>query len=231
VAETNFRWTGRLVFGIVIITLGVLFTLDNLDLIHSGDILRWWPLALIAVGIAKVAGVGTTHRPLFGVILGLVGVWWLLHNLGYVELEPWDVWPVFLIAIGIGIVVRSTQSQARQISGEPDARISAFAFMSGSERKVSSQEFQGGDITAVMGGHVIDMRQAKPAGGTCVLDFFVWWGGVELYIPEDWRVSLDGIAIMGAFEDTTRAPGAEAKGTLILKGLVVMGGVEVKNKR
>jgi hypothetical protein len=34
---------------------------------------------------------------------------------------------------------------------------------------------------------------------------------------------------MGGVEDMTRAPAGEARGHLILKGLVLMGGVEVKN--
>ncbi len=228
----RFRWTGRLIFGLVIITLGVLFTLDNLDLIQSGDILLWWPLALVAVGVAKTIGAGTVQKPVFGIILGLVGIWWLLSNLGYVEIEPWDVWPVFLIAAGIMIVIRSTRAHVPQEGSlEPDSRISAFAFMSGTERKISSQEFQGGDVTAIMGGHDLDLRQAKPAGGTCVIDLLVWWGGVDLLVPDDWKVTTDGLAIMGAIEDSTRAPSGEARGHLILRGLVVMGGVEVKNKK
>lgn len=229
--ETRFRWTGRLVFGLVIITLGVLFTLDNLDLIESGEILRWWPVALIVAGLAKVFGLGTPTRPGFGAIISLVGAWWLLHNLGMVDFEPWDFWPVFLIVIGVAIVMRATGVGARSPDARSDARISAFAFMSGSEQKISSQDFQGGDVTAIMGGHDIDLRQARPAGGTCVLDLFVWWGGVDIYVPDDWKVSVDGLAVMGAIEDSTRAPGGEARGHLILKGLVVMGGVEVKNKK
>ena len=229
----QFRWTGRLIFGLVIITLGVLFTLDNLDLIDSGDILRWWPVALVVVGIAKITGIGTNQKPVLGIILSLVGTWWTVHNLGYIDIEPWDIWPVFLIAVGAMIVFRSMKSQqsAPESSLEPDKRISAFAYMSGSERKIMSQEFTGGDVTAIMGGHDIDLRNAKPENGTCVIDLLVWWGGVDLFVPDDWKVSSDGLAIMGAIEDSTRAPSGEARGHLILRGLVVMGGVEIKNKK
>ena len=103
--------------------------------------------------------------------------------------------------------------------------------MSGTERKIVSQEFTGGDVTAIMGGHDIDLRSAKAANGTCVIDLLVWWGGVDFLVPDDWKVSAEGLAIMGAIEDSTRAPSGEARGHLILRGLVVMGGVEVKNKK
>jgi hypothetical protein len=35
---------------IVIIALGVIFLLDTMNLVHFEDIVRWWPLALIALG-------------------------------------------------------------------------------------------------------------------------------------------------------------------------------------
>jgi hypothetical protein len=230
--DDRFRWTGRLFFGLVVIALGILFTLDNLDLIESGDILRWWPALLIVVGFAKILGVGTLPRPVFGGFVALLGTWWLLNNLDIIDLEPWDLWPVFLIGIGIAIVIRATRTSIPAVAGgDPDTRMSAFALWSGSTRRITSQEFQGGDVTAIMGGHEIDLRESRPAGGTCVIDLFVWWGGVDITVPDDWRVSVEGLALMGAIEDSTRGSGGEVRGHLILKGLVVMGGVEVKNKK
>jgi hypothetical protein len=207
-----------------------LFTLDNLGLLDSGDILRAWPLFLIGYGMMRLTGFGARHNLPAGIIFTGIGSWILLHNFGLIDLDPWDLWPVLLILIGVSMVTGSL-ARARATVNDPQAgaTLSAFALMSGTERKVASQEFRGGDVTAIMGGHVIDLRPAKLPEGSAVIDLLVWWGGVDILVPHDWVVSSEALPIMGAVEDNTQAPTGPVSGRLILKGMVVMGGVEVKN--
>ena len=80
-----------------------------------------------------------------------------------------------------------------------------------------------------MGGHDIDLRGAGIAGDAAVIDLFVIWGGVEIKVPPDWKVSCEALPIMGGVDDRSKAPAGEARGHLVLKGLIVMGGVEIKN--
>ncbi|MBI5709398.1 MAG: hypothetical protein HZC42_03715 [Candidatus Eisenbacteria bacterium] len=226
--------TGRLIFGLFVIVMGVLFTLDNLGLADAGEILRWWPLALIAYGVARLSGFCCRQSAVPGALFTLVGAWLLLHSLGYVRLGFGDLWPLVLVGLGAamvgGALRRSRIAAAGGVPGEDiSSTLSAFALWSGSVRKVVSQEFRGGDVTAVMGGHEIDLRAAKMPAGSAVIDLLVWWGGVEIRVPEDWRVSNEAFPFMGGIEDATKAPAGEVRGTLVLKGLIVMGGVEVKN--
>ena len=44
--------TPQAVLGVIIALLGVIFTLDNLGLANADVALRYWPLALVAVGVA-----------------------------------------------------------------------------------------------------------------------------------------------------------------------------------
>ncbi len=226
--------TGRLVLGLVVIVMGVLFTLDNLGMADAGEILRWWPLALIAYGVTRLTGFCCRQIIVTGALFTLVGVWLLLHSLGYVRLGFWDLWPLLLVGLGAsmvgGALRRSRTAAAGGVPGEEvSSTLSAFALWSGSVRKVVSQDFRGGDVTAVMGGHEIDLRAAKMPAGSAVVDLLVWWGGVDIRVPEDWRVSNEAFPFMGGIEDATKAPTGEVRGTLVLKGLIVMGGVEVKN--
>jgi hypothetical protein len=224
------RITGRLFLGLAIIALGVLFTLDNLGLAHAGAVLRWWPLLLLVYGLVRLSGFCCRRNLVVGGLFTLVGAWLLLHALGLVEQSLWDLWPVFLIALGVSMVLRAMSRQRGVGPGEDtSSSLNAFAFWSGIERKVVTQDFRGGDVTAVMGGHDLDLRPARIASGPAVIDLFVWWGGVDIRVPQDWKVSCEALPIMAGIEDQTRPPAGEAKGHLILKGLVVMGGVEVKN--
>jgi hypothetical protein len=57
------------------------------------------------------------------------------------------------------------------------------------------------------------------------------WGGIEIYVPRDWHVTVSGFPLLGGFEDKTYQQPGEASGHLVVKGMAVMGGVEVKNEK
>jgi hypothetical protein len=80
----------------------------------------------------------------------------------------------------------------------------------------------------VMGGTELDFRDAvfPPEGVT--IQIFCFMGGVEITVPPHVTVNVDGFAVMGAFEDKSRSPGAGAKPQLKVRGFCLMGGVEVR---
>jgi hypothetical protein len=57
---------------------------------------------------------------------------------------------------------------------------------------------------------------------------FVWAGGVEIFVPEGWAIVSKVVPIMAGFEDQTKASPEYTK-RLVIRGLILMGGVEVKN--
>jgi predicted membrane protein len=228
--ESRRRATGRLIFGLVVIWLGVLFLLQELTNFDADVILRWWPVALIAYGLMRLTGTWSRQQVTAGAIFTLLGLWMLLRSLGIMPVGIGDLWPVVLIAIGALMVSGGMRrSRAPTSSGDSTNTVSAFAFWSGVDRRVVTTDFQGGDLTAFMGGHDIDLRAAKMNGQSATIDLLVVMGGVDLRVPDDWAVSVEAMPIMGAVEDRSRPPAGEVKGRLILKGFVMMGGVEVKN--
>jgi hypothetical protein len=218
----------------VVIGLGVLFTLDNLDLLRAGDILRWWPTLLIAFGVARLTGFCCGRNLTVGLIATGVGTVMLLHMLGAIDVDVWDLWPAVFILFGLGMV-RSAMQRRREAEGraapgaDPSATFSTFAFWGAIERKVTSASFRGGDATAIMGGAEIDLRSARMEAGHAVVDATVLWGGVELFVPADWRVTIEAVPLLAGIEDSTQAPVGEARGHLVVRGVVMMGGLEVKN--
>lgn len=225
------RITGRVIFGLVVMFLGILWTLDNLDLVESEPILEWWPVVIMAVGLAKLFGVGTSRHVPWGIVFTAVGFLLLANNVGVIVPRIWHLWPLALVFVGIALISRSMSP--RPLAGAPaddrSAVIHSFAMWSGATRKVTSQGFQGGDVTAVMGGVELDLRGAHTAPGGAVLDVFIWWGGIDLTVPENMRVLNEATVLMGGIEDKSKVPPPEATDTVILRGLVVMGGIEIKN--
>lgn len=223
--------TAQVVFGLMIVVLGVLFTLDNLDLIHSGDYLRYWPAGLVVVGLLKIYHALRDGHGWFGgaVFLG-VGTWMLLNGVLYFRVNIRELLPLGLVVLGGYMVWRGFGGQRRERSSDGHSSFSALAIMGGVARRSSSQAFQGADLTAVMGGCEIDLRQASIApGAEAVIDIFAFWGGIDIKVPEDWTVVTRAMPLMGGVEDKTRAPQGAMTKRLIIRGIVVMGGVVIKN--
>jgi hypothetical protein len=56
-----------------------------------------------------------------------------------------------------------------------------------------------------------------------------FWGGIEIYVPKDWTVTSNVATFMGGFIDKRRPTTTAPTKTLVITGLVIMSGVEVKN--
>jgi predicted membrane protein len=227
--------SGRLIIGLVLVALGVLWTLDNLGFMDASRVVQWWPVLPLAVGIMKLTGIGMERQPAFGAFLTIVGGLLLLGVLNLVHVGFAIIWPLMFIFMGVNVVLRAMRGSEGRAGGDGPADASdyvrSFSVMGALARHNQSQNFRGGELTAVMGGVQLDLTGATPADGHAVLDVFAVWGGIEIRVPEDWRVEIEATPIMGGIESTALVPsGVEPAGTLVIRGLVMMGGVEVKNR-
>lgn len=92
-----------------LITLGVIFLLDNLGVVQGSfwdTLIQLWPLLLVLIGLDSIyKGEGMVGAAF---MMGL-GVVFLLANFGVLIVDVWRVvlrlWPILLIAIGFDIVV------------------------------------------------------------------------------------------------------------------------------
>ena len=251
------RVTGRIIAGGILILLGVLFTLDNFGLVYAGDVFRYWPLFVVGFGLLKISHSRSQEQRVVGFIATAIGLLLLGRSLRLLPFGMREIWPVLLLAIGALLVWQSVRRRGsaagslaaaeileRARSGRAAASVeptpagstlNEFAFMGGGDRVVRSQDFRGGEVTAIMGGFEIDLRGAAIAGDTAEIEVFTLWGGVDLRVPEDWNVAMRGIPVLGVFSNSSRSAGSTLPSgstpgkTLVVRGMSIMGGVEVKN--
>lgn len=218
----------QLILGVIIVLVGVAFTLESLGLADAQYYLRYWPVAIMAIGAAKLWQARDGHGGIFGgVVLLVIGCWLLLSELQMVRLNFWDLlWPMALLLLGGSLVWRSVTTR-RPPASDATSTLSAIAVLSGVSRGNSSRTFRGGDLTAIMGGCEIDLRQAA-IDGEAVIDVFALWGGIEIRVPDDWTVIGQVTPFMGGYDDKTRSRPGSGAHRLVIRGMVVMGGVEVK---
>lgn len=223
--------TAQVVLGLMVVAVGVLFTLDNLDVLDAREFLQYWPAGLVAVGLLKLWHASRDGHGWFGGLFFIVvGVWMLIERIVYITINARELLPLMLVFLGGYMVWRGFGGQRRDRPSDGHSSFSALAIMGGVARRSSSQTFQGADLTAVMGGCEIDLRQASMApGAEAVIDVFAFWGGIDIKVPEDWTVITRAIPLMGGVEDKTRAPQPPSAKRLAIRGIVVMGGVSVKN--
>lgn len=223
----------RLVFGLLIVALGTIFLADNLGLVEGRDLLRrFWPAAFCAVGIALLLQPGRGQSRWWGLVWVVAGLWIYADQQDLVRVDFWHVFiPCVLLFVGGTLVWRTIAGPraAPAAAGAPDDTVHLFALMAGNEVRSVARAFRGGDLAAVMGGVTLDLTQAQMEGDTAVLDVVAFWGGIEIRVPRDWTVTSTVFPLMGGFEDNTK-PVAEAPAKrLLIRGVAVMGGVEVKS--
>jgi predicted membrane protein len=232
---------GGLFWGAVLTLGGFALLLDQMGIISVERLWRFWPMILIFIGLWNLA---CQSGRVFGAVMVILGVLFQLDTLGIAHFSWGQLWPLAIIAAGVLIMWSSLQ--ARRVStvvsnvpgGEsqtdPRTTLNEMAIFGGIERRITSQDFQGGYVHAVFGGVQLDLREANMQQDEANLEINAVFGGVELRVPEAWQVVSRGQAFFGGFVDETRNyrpenPANPTRKSLILTGAAVFGGVEIKN--
>ena len=212
----------RAIIGFILIFIGAIFLLDNLGFdIDIPYYLFSWPAIFVVIGVINLlSGNGRTALIFFG----LATIFYLHH---YHIVRLGEIWPVILIFIGLSFIFRK-KINPRKASESNENYFDEVAVFGGTERKILSEKLQGGKITCVFGGSEIDLRGSKAQDGA-VIEIFCMFGGVELMVPEDWKVNMDATAIFGGFSDARKNVTNEGAATVHIKGFTMFGGGELKN--
>lgn len=224
-------------FAILLITAGVILLLNSFNIIpdNISHIIISWPMFLIALGVFGF----TKERRNFGnLVLITVGVFFLVPRMWDINNYASTFWPIILILLGILLITKysSMKNRVNNISKSAnqgsDDLIDDVSIFGGGERIYTTQNFQGGKITAIFGGSEIDLSRAKLAPGTNVLDVTFIFGGSNIIVPQNWRIQMETTSIFGSISDKRRVidiSSFEKDTTLIIKGSAIFGGSEIKS--
>lgn len=224
----------RLGAGAILIIIGGIFLLDNMNLIPfsvSRYMFSWQGILIIIGSVILITRPNKTP----GFILLAIGGFFLLPEILHIRgfsLDNW--WPLILIIIGVMFILR--QQGHRKFSSKDEKSgmdvLDDISMFGGGEVVVSSENFQGGKVTAIFGGSSFNLNKATLSDENNVIDIFAMFGGTTFIIPQEWNLKVEVTSIFGGFSDS-RKPGPETKidhsKTLIIKGLIIFGGGEVKS--
>jgi predicted membrane protein len=226
------RDLGRVLFGLVVIAIGTLYLLERADVLDAGRTIdNWWPTVVIATGMFQL--VERSHRPLGSLALVAGGTLLLLGTTDVIQGDVWSyAWPLLFIVAGVVAIARWAGAGPLPRDAGEDVVVASGIF-GGPELANASQSFRGASLTAVFGGVVLDLRDARPAPPGARITATAVFGGVDILVPHGWRIAMKGTPIFGGVTDKTKH-GAELPAdapSLYVDAFAVFGGVEVKHER
>jgi predicted membrane protein len=235
----DFRW--GLVWGGIIVLIGVSLLLDHMGISAFDRIYRFWPMILVVFGIMNIV---TESNRGFGILLIGAGVVLQLNKLGFLHLTFAELWPLAIIGVGLivmwgsletrGLLRTKTTGESVALGGDLQSTVHAVAVFGGSERTISSQNFRCGKATSIFGGIELNFRDADIEGEEALIEINCIFGGVEIRVPDTWHVHSRSLPVFGGYTDKTRASKATdqptlKRKTLVITGMVLFGGIDIRN--
>jgi predicted membrane protein len=234
--------SGGLIFGFAVVAIGVLFLLDNFG-VPVGFLWSYWPVILIAIGLAKVVDSRDTSGRTGGAVIMLVGLVLIadkIHLPFLNNVSLWQLWPLAIIAFGFMTLwgalegkdtLRTMRVGAPWAPPATPGNVNMFSMFGGSNRKVTG-DFKGADLVAIFGGGGLDLRNATMSADEAVVNINAIFGGFEIRVPETWLCEVHVAGIFGGHEDKTHQPDSRLVPNpkrLIVKGSTIFGGMGIKN--
>ncbi|MFB6105436.1 MAG: hypothetical protein ABEJ70_00545 [Halobacteriaceae archaeon] len=220
--------TGQVVFGALVVLLGVLLLLRTTGVYDGTGLLVYVPSLFVLLGLYNLVRSG--FRNVVGpTVLVLVAGAWQLVALDYLSWgEVGQFWPVFVILGGLAVLLGPLRR--RRPPGTSEGVVTGFGLFGGVERRVTARAFEGADLLAVFGGVELDLRDAEVAERPAHVTATALFGGVEVIAPREWNVRMEVFPIFGGAEDErARSERTHEEVDLVVSGFVAFGGVSVSD--
>lgn len=220
----------RLFFGIIVLLIGVLAALSAAGVVDGSRIASsFWPAIILIFGLF---GFFTGNSYIWSSVVSFIGLWALLFTTGIIS-KSYDrlFFPGIIILVAIGFILGSfTKDKEEAVSKSDKSEFpDYFCAFGGIKARNTSQNFKRANATAIFGGVELNLIDAKIEGDEAVINCTTAFGGIDIFVPSGWNVVTNGIPIFGAIENHTINIESEDCKKLIVKGIVLFGGIEIKS--
>lgn len=219
------RRTSNIVWGLVLIVLGIIFGLNALELTNINVFFPgWWTLFII---IPSFIGIITDSEKTWSIICFLIGIFVLLGINDYISFELVGklVFPVILIILGISFIFKDNLSKKlkKELEQAKKSDKSYVATFSSNDVYID-KDFKGCEVNAVFGEVNLDLRNAKITDN-CIIKTSSIFGEVNIKVPEDIKVETLSTSIFGS-TDNNKKDGS--KHTIYVEAFNLFGGTDIK---
>ena len=211
----------NLFWGIVLIVVGILFLGRNMNWWNFSMFFEgWWTLFLIVpsiISLVRKESMGTSF------LILVLGVLMLLASQNVIEWSTiWKVFlPIIIMVVGLSIIFGNRKVKTKKVKGNAKEYVAIFSGVDEMIGKIES-DFK---VTSVFGGVELDMRDVK-LEEDLIIDCFTLFGGIDIRLPKDVKVEVNGLPIFGGVENKYRN-NDEAKVTIYINHTTIFGGVDL----
>ncbi|WP_251862504.1 DUF5668 domain-containing protein [Clostridium sp. Marseille-Q2269] len=224
---------GKSTTGIIFLFIGLGLFLEALNLWDFENIIGvYWPLILIIIGAKKLIERSSSY--INGIILIFLGVLIQLRNLDILYNASKFFWAGVFLLVGIYLLsckeVFTLRHKDFFKSGNGEDTIKAGALFSSCKSRNYSKAFKGGSLTSLFGSVELDLLDADMSPAGAYIDAFVGFGGINIVVPEHWKVVITGMPIAGGFSNKTRNRDTnDGRPILKINCIAICGGMDIKN--
>ena len=211
----------NLFWGIVLIVVGILFLGRNMNWWNFSIFFEgWWTLFLIVpsiISLVRKESMGTSF------LILVLGVLMLLASQNVIDWSTiWKVFlPIIIMVVGLLIIFGNRKVKTKKVKGNAKEYVAIFSGVDEVINKIEN-DFK---MTAVFGGIELDMRDVT-LDSDLVIDCFTLFGGIDIRLPKDVKVEVNGLPIFGGVENKYRN-NHEAKVTVYINHTTICGGVDL----
>lgn len=227
------KQTSRIMWGIVLVFLGVVYTLNTLDITDIDLFFKgWWTLLII---IPSFISLFTDMDKTGGIIGMIVGLMLLLGCRGYVDFKMMCklAVPAVIIVVGLELIFKDvfnkeTKENMKKLKGNSDMRGFSAVF-STKEDVVSMRFFDGAKYTAICGTVTSNLSSAFIEKDVLIKVENIL-GNVSIVVPEGVNVSVTSHSLFGGINNKVVNNEANTI-TVYVQAYCLLGNAEVISKQ
>mgnify|MGYP002528725220 CR=1 FL=1 len=223
---------GNVLWGIVLIVLGLIFGGNALGIININIFFEgWWTLFIIVPCFIGLFKDSEKTASLIGL---LVGVALLLACQDIISFDI--IWklalPTILVVLGLSMIFKDAlggkiNDEIKKLNQKRNGENSYCATFAGQNINFNEEKFTGADLTAVFGGVKCDLRNAIIESDV-VINVSATFGGIEIYVPSNVKIKIKSIPIFGGVDNKASTKTDENSRTIYINSTAIFGGVEIK---
>lgn len=221
---------GNVVWGVLLVVLGVIFGLNALGLTQINIFFDgWWTLIIIAIGLS---GLYKDSDKTGAAIITIVGVVLLLATRDLIDFSiVWKLlFPCILVILGVsllfkGFTGRDIKDRIKNIKVDNKDILHIDAVFSQEKMKIE-EEFSGSELNAVFGNLDLNLKNAKLKNDAFISASSIF-GGITLYLPENVNVVINSTNIFGGVENKY-FKNDDAKVNIYISATCLFGGLNIK---
>lgn len=222
----------NVLWGIVLVTIGIILGLNSLNIMDIDIFFRgWWTLIIIIPCLIDFLDNKNKTGNLIGLIIGIL---LLLASRDIINFSlVWKLaFPTILVLIGLSVIFKNTtlnkiNSKIKEINKKKTTQDKEYcSCFSGQKLDFSNEKFAGCDISAIFGGVDCNLLDSEITEDV-VINASAIFGAVDIVVPKGVNVKVNSTSIFGGADNKVKNK-KDNQPTIYVNCTCLFGGIEIK---